>query len=143
MKPDKRFSLFLGSSEIIPDCIWPKICVIFMFRFKMIKHGGDPGNTINVHRYRRLRQSRRRIRVDGLSTLDTEISDVVMYITHLRLKIKTYKTGLQRDLARKKPTTTLSKQNLSSYLPFLQNSTGIAIQLPGTVIINQRKKKRN
>ena len=107
----------------------------------MIKHGSDPGNMINIHRFRRLIQSKRRIKIDGLTTLDTEIADVIMYITHLRLKVKTYKTGLQRDLESFKKLKIMRMNSSTIPSDLIPNGTGIAIQQSGTVIINKKKKK--
>ena len=65
----------------------------------MIKHGHDAGNDVNENRYARLRH-RTRHSFEGLSGLDTTIIDNVLYKTHTRLKVKTYTTGLQRDLVK-------------------------------------------
>ena len=64
----------------------------------MIKHGKDAGNTVNQLRYKRLRQTSSRQIFEGLSGLDTILKENILYKTHTRLKVVTYKTGLQRDL---------------------------------------------
>lgn len=66
----------------------------------MIKHGHDTGNDVNEHRYQQLRHTRNRQVFEGLSGLDSTVSDNILYKTHTRLKVKTYQTGLQRDLVK-------------------------------------------
>ena len=66
----------------------------------MIKHGKDAGNNVNQQRYQRLRHTGSRQIFEGLSGLDTSLTENLLFKTHTRLKVKTYTTGLQRDLVK-------------------------------------------
>ena len=76
----------------------------------MIKHGHDKGNDVNENRYQQLRHTRNRQIFEGLSGLDTVLSDNILYKTHTRLKVKTYQTGLQRDLKKEAEKAKAKKQ---------------------------------
>ena len=55
----------------------------------MIRHGLDEGNVVNRHRYTRLRSAQKRMKLDGVNLLKTEILEIYFYKTHVRLKIMT------------------------------------------------------
>ena len=104
----------------------------------MIKHGPDSGNVANQLRYMRLRLSKKRMKVDGENSLDTIVEETIFYKTHVRLKIKTYKTSKQIELEKKalrlKQKKELLRQRGKSYKGPAPKGPGIPIQVPGTVI---------
>ena len=55
----------------------------------MIRHGLDEGNAINKNRRQRLQSAQKRMMLDGINTLKTEILKINFYKTHLRIKIMT------------------------------------------------------
>jgi len=101
----------------------------------MIKHGRDSGNVINNQRFYRLKMSKARQTVDGLSNIDTEIAQILFYKTHVRLKIKTYKTTMQLEM--EKLTERQKKTRVAKFL-LKPGGPGLAIQQPG-VVIKQKK----
>ena len=111
----------------------------------MIKHEPDRGNLMNQHRFTRLKQSKKRFRFDGLSSLDTQIVQNVYYKTHVRLKVQTYKTGLQVDLEktakRRRAGQAAALRPVLNKTAVKPNGTGTSLNLPGIVIINSSKKK--
>ncbi|CAK8671059.1 unnamed protein product [Clavelina lepadiformis] len=109
-------------------------------RFKMIKHGSDAGNSENSHRWDRLHLAVKRQPLDGVNNLDTTISDEIKYRTHTRLKVKTYKTGLQRELDQMEPihpdprVTKPEAPKKLNKVPDILGQKGIPIYLPGKVL---------
>ena len=88
------------------------------------------GNNINNQRFQRLSLSSNRVSIDGVSSLDTSISKVLFYKTHVRLKINTYKTAIEAELIKKAKLKTEKMKQAK----LLASGPGIPIQEAGRVI---------
>lgn len=71
--------------------LWNELELCMSFRFKMIQHERDSKNPVSKDAGELLNHWKERMPYDGINSLETTISDVIPYTTHLRIKIKTYR----------------------------------------------------